>query len=59
MTGHARFVVNEKCKRVGVVLDGAECEKLLDEEVADVRASDEAKPRARRRLRSTAARDRA
>jgi hypothetical protein len=45
MTGHERFIVDEKGNRVSVVLDIAEYEKLLEEleELADVRAYDEAK----------------
>ncbi len=45
MTGHERFIVDEKGKRVSVVLDIAEYEKLIEEleELADIRAYDEAK----------------
>ena len=45
VTGREKFIVDEKGQRVGVVLDIAEYQKLLDqlEELADVRAFDEAK----------------
>jgi hypothetical protein len=45
MAAHARFIVDENGKRVGVVLDIEHYQKLLDdlEELADIRAYDEAK----------------
>ena len=45
MTGHEKFIVDDKGKRVGVVLDIEEYEKILDEldELDAIRAYDEAK----------------
>lgn len=45
MTGHEKFIVDDKGKRVGVVLDIEEYERILDEldELDAIRAFDEAK----------------
>jgi PHD/YefM family antitoxin component YafN of YafNO toxin-antitoxin module len=45
VTGHEKFIVDDKGKRVGVVLDIEEYEKILDEldELDAIRAYDEAK----------------
>lgn len=45
MTGHEKFIVDDKGKRVGVVLDIEEYERILDQldELDAIRAFDEAK----------------